>query len=129
MGGICSPLAAAVIHKRLDVLVWLLSRGADPNREDVVMTAAIYSTADILQLLIDAGSDVNWEWDGAPLLMYILTSRSALMSLRVLLAQPSLTLTSKLNRGKTPEQYPRDIGRPDLADMIAQEVSGALLAG
>ena len=83
---------------------------------------AVSSAADILQLLIDAGGDVNKSsWGCLPL-------HSALYNgsddkVRLLLAQPSLELDIK-HYGKRPEAYARSEGEPDLADLLIQEVSG-----
>ena len=49
------PLTAAVERKHHDVVVWLLSHGADPNGDKVLYYTATASTPAILQLLIDAG--------------------------------------------------------------------------
>ena len=57
--GVDLPLVPAVDQRHHDVVVWLLSHGADPNGEGVMWYGAWYSTAAILQLLIDAGGDVN----------------------------------------------------------------------
>ena len=68
------PLAAAVqLDFELDhhhVIVWLLSLGADPNGDDVMYYGTIRSTAAILQLLIDAGGDVNRSSHGQPPLFW-----------------------------------------------------------
>ena len=120
------PLAAAVRKKRDDVVVWLLSHGADPNGDKVLYHALQYSTVAILQLLIDAGGDVNREvggWQQLPLFLAVESFRSE-DYVRVLLAQPSLDFTIKSYDGDTPEQYARALDEPALAGMIAQEVSG-----
>ena len=117
------PLAAAASMRHHDVVVWLLSLGADPNGDSVMHYGAHDSTAAILQLLIDAGGDVNRESGGQPPLFPAVWGDNSEDNVRVLLAQPSLDFTIKYE-GKTPEQYARDEGEPALADMIAQEVSG-----
>ena len=88
-----------------------------------MVNGAYHSTAAILQLLIDAGGDVNRESRGqSP--MYDAVLANSEDNVRVLLAQPSLDLTITYE-GKTPDQYSRDWGeRPAVADMIAREVSG-----
>ena len=117
------PLRAAVWQKHHDVVVWLLSHGADPNGDCVMYCGAGYSTAAMLQLLIDAGGDVNRESGGQPPLFYAVEGLNSEDNVRVLLAQPALDFTIKWD-GKTPEQDARHWGRPAVADMIAQEVSG-----
>ena len=109
------PLTGAVFKKHHDVVVWLLSHGADPNGDKVMRFGAIFSTAAILQLLIDAGGDVNGN-GGRPQPLF-----SAILYLegnaQLLLAQPCLDL------GDTPKLYAL-VFRSPLADVIAQEVSG-----
>ena len=119
------PLAAVTRYTRhQDVVVWLLSRGADPNGPLVMGNAARQSTAAVLQLLIDAGGDVNRNCSGAPL--FCAVEGNGLDKVRVLLAQPSLDFTIEFY-GYTPEQYARDYCKPVMADMIAQEVSDVTL--
>ena len=122
-GGMVLPLRAAVLRQHYDLVVLLLSHGADPNGDQVMHHGAYYSTAAILQLLIDAGGDVNRNSGETPPLFSAIVGRTRQAEVRVLLAQPSLDLTIKHNR-KTPEQYARDRDEPALAVMIAQEVSG-----
>ena len=115
------PLKAAVQYKHYDVVVWLLSMGADPNVGGVMFHGAYSSTAEILQLLIDAGGDVNRESGGRPLFSAVDGGRED--NLRLLLAQPSLDVFFVKLGGKPPEEYARDNDKRVLADMIAQEVS------
>ena len=116
------PLAAAVARKHHDVVVWLLSHGADPNGCAVMFNGVHNSTADILQLLIDAGGDVNRNGGDRPPVFWAVYLDSV-DKVRVLLAQPSLDFHNKYGL-KTPEEYARANRKPALADMIAQEVSG-----
>ena len=119
------PLAIAVNKQNHAVVAWLLSHGADPNGDEVVYSGAFRSTAAILQLLIDAGGDVNRESCGRPpLFPAVLSISNSKDTVRVLLAQPSLEFAIESYDGETPEQYARDFGTPVVADMIAQEVSG-----
>ena len=118
------PLAAAVFRQHHDVVVWLLSLGADANGDDVMCWGAACSTSDILQLLIDAGGDVNRNSGGEPPLFGAVVGSFGDIEckVRVLLAQPCLDVVATRN-GVTPEEYARAMGKPVLADMIAQEVS------
>ena len=117
------PLRVAVAMEHHDVVVLLLSHGADPNGDHVMYSAVGWSTAGILQLLIDAGGNVNRKSYGQPPLFTAAVGDHSEDSMRVLLAQPSLHLTLTYD-GKSSQQYARDKGKPALADMIAQEVSG-----
>ena len=122
------PLTTAVDNKHLDVVVWLLSSGADSNGENVMYYGASTSTADILQLLIDAGGNVNRNCGGWPPLDAALWGLNYEDNVQVLLGQPSLDVLVNY-KGKTPEQYARDYRLPALADVIAQEVSDGLSCG
>ena len=116
------PLNAAVYNDHDDVVVWLLSHGADPNGDAVMWCGAACSTADMLQLLIDAGGDVNRKSDGLAPLISAVDGDNCERVVPVLLAQPSLYFTIKY-AGITLEQYAHDYGTPAVAAMIAQEVS------
>ena len=120
--GMWLPLAASAFTKRHDVVVWLLSHGADPNGDYVMFSAAYHSTAATLQLVIDAGGDVN-RTRGEPPLFAAVGGNNSEDNLRVLLAQPALNLFSTCD-GETPDQYAHDNGKPALTVMMAQEVSG-----
>ena len=91
--GTWPPLAAAVSNKHHAVVVWLLSHGADPNGEGVMWNCTCNSTAAILQLLIDAGGDVNRESLGKPPLFTAFIGTASEDKVPVLLAQPSLDFT------------------------------------
>ena len=119
------PLRGAVWEDHHDVVVWLLSHGADPNGPGVMWYGAFSSTAAILQLLIDVGGDVNRAIDGRPPLVCT-AFHDRVDNVRVLLAEPTLDLTVKCDN-KTPEQYARHYGKAAQADMIAREVSEGLL--
>ena len=121
-GGTYLPLAAAVASKQRGVVVWLLSHGADPDGDGVMWYAAITSSADNLQLLLDAGGDVNRKSSGEPPL-FAAVRWNKRDNVRVLLAQPCLDFTTTSYEDKAPEQYAHDNGKPAVADMIAQEVS------
>ena len=116
------PLTAAVPKQHHDVVVWLLSRDADPNGDGVIFYGTFHSTVAIVQLVIDAGGDVNRKSVGQPPLFTAVVNNSE-DKVRMLLAQPSLDLTITY-KGKTPEEYGRYNDNPAVADVIAQEVSG-----
>ena len=103
-----SPLAIAVARQHCDVVVWLLSHGADPNGYDVTLLGAHNSTSTILQLLMDAGGDVNRDSGRVPLLFIAVRGFNSEDKVRVLLAQPYLDLTTKY-KGRTSEQDARYI--------------------
>ena len=116
------PLAAAVHREWRDVVVWLLSRGADPNGDAVMACGAIIKDASILQLLVDAGCDVN-RHSGEQLPLFAAVEGYFFLenkdSVRVLLAQPSLALTVTFRRSG-PVEFAREWGKHALAEMIAQ---------
>ena len=122
-GGSVLPLTTAVSERHFEVVVWLLSHGADPNGDKVMFHNAYNSTATILQLLIDAGGDVNRKSGGAAPLIWAILGFSREDNVRALLTQLSLDFTVK-NNGRTPEQYACDYGTPVVVDIIAHEVSG-----
>ena len=113
------PLVAALTRRHVDVVAWLLSQGADPNG-DSVMYYGTDATPVALQLLVDAGGDVNRESSGGPPLFHALVCNSE-GSVRVLLATASLDF-AVLHDYLTPEEFAQDWRRPALAELIAQEV-------
>ena len=117
------PLTAV---RRADFVVWLLSHGADPNGDSVMHYAAWSFTAAVLQLLIDAGGDVN-RYSGFQRPLFLAVHFNCENHLRVLLAHPYLDLAVTCD-DRTPEQYAHHFGKPALADMIAQEVRRGFLA-
>ena len=117
-----NPLFAAVYNHHVDVVVTLLARGADPNGYWVMHTAVCHGTADVLQLLIDAGGDVNAESCGmSPLYIAVSFTVGAREAVTVLLAQPTLRLTAA-HDVVAPEQFARNSGLHELADTIGREV-------
>ena len=112
--GTYSPLAAAVVNSHHAVVVWLLSHGADPNGNAVIAFGTC-STGGILELLIDAGGDVNQRCDGwRPLFAAVFYGRED--NLRVLLAQPATDL----------KEYGHENRKGGLSGVVSQEVSGQL---
>ena len=111
------PLWAAVAWPNVDVATVLLSHGADPNGEGVMTAGNSHGTPDVLQLLIDAGGDVNVpERPG-----------SGAGILRVLLAEPAYDLTCSRHTTKPIEREVLFGGLyPALSAMIACEVSPAV---
>ena len=117
------PLTLAVIGGFYDIVVCLLSHGADPNGDGVMYNGVDDSTTAILHLLIDAGGDVNREsWGELPLVLPVKTLNKP--GLRVLLATPSLNLDVAQD-GKAPEDRVRNRYSlmDELADLIVEEVS------
>ena len=113
------PLTAAVYSKHEDVAVWLLSHGAYPNGDSVMFCGTYHSTAAILQLLIDAGGDINRKSNDEPTLFTAVRGFKSEGNVRVLLVQPSLDFTITYD-GKRPEKYARDKGKPVVADMACR---------
>ena len=117
------PLYAALVQQHRDIVVWLLcGHGADPNGTDVMYFGAKWGTAVILQVLIDAGGDVNQACYGEPLL-FVSISNTCYDSVHVLLGQPLLDCATTDSRSRTPEMYARYNGKRVVARRIAEEVS------
>ena len=119
------PLTSAVYKKQPDVVVWLLSLGANPNGNRIMMHGAINATAEILQLLIDAGGDVNRKTGGlvsrdsvGSSLLCMAVYHRCVDSVRVLLAQPRLSDATLLS-GRSEAMAARE---PDLESAISEEV-------
>jgi hypothetical protein len=123
-----TALHYAVHRKRRQLVVALLAVGADPNVKNnsgvtSVFEGADWSTADILQLLIDSDGNVNEpnNHGQTPLIVLVtLNKGDAAARLEVLLACPELDLDAKFY-WRTPEEWAVYMGRPQLADAIAVE--------
>jgi ankyrin repeat protein len=108
--------------------VALLAAGADANVKDdhgwtSVRVGSVYSTADILQLLIDRGGSVNEPDDlgQTPLIAFVSWNNGdAAARLALLLARPELDLDAELE-GKTAEQWAQERGYSELTAAIADE--------
>ena len=118
-----TPLRAAVFVGQRNIVKWLLSQGADPNGSGVMHDGVWIEQPPTLQLLIDAGGDVNNTSGLWRPLFQVLESGQA-DELALLLAQPSLDFTV-VDHGKTPQEYARYKGARAVADMIRDEVSGS----
>ena len=133
-----TPLCAAVRGPtiRLDVVKYLLSVGADPNGDETLPLVATgdFRRPEVLQLLIDAGGNVNGP--ESPSLLFLTVSNSGNApdivenKVRILLAEPSLRLdsVSEKNGSKTPEELAHDQEYVGAADLIQLEVRKALSA-
>ncbi len=123
-----TALHHSVLFKRRDLVVALLATGADANLTNncgktPIFEGAAYSTADILQLLIDAGGGVNEPRnDGCTPLIALIRYNvdGAAARLEVLLACPDLNLDATYY-GKTAEEWAVDRGYSQLAVAIAEE--------
>ena len=90
--GTITPLMAAVWRRHRDTIIWLLSLGADPNGDDVMRGGAVAGCGSgTLQLLIDAGGDVNRR-SGGELPLFSAVSNLQQDNVWCLLVQPSLDL-------------------------------------
>jgi ankyrin repeat protein len=123
-----TALHFAVLYKRRVLVVALMAAGADTNVKNKsgqtsVWMGAAFSTADILQLLMDGGGSVNEpnRFGLTPLIALVRwSSGDAAARLRVLLVCPELDLDAEYNR-KTAEEWATDTGRSELAVMIVEE--------
>jgi ankyrin repeat protein len=123
-----TALPFAVSWSRRELVVALLAAGADANVKDnsgwtSVAWGALASTADIPQLLIDGGGNVN-EPDNVGRTPLIVLARSnngdAATRLQVLLRCPELDLDAKYD-GMTAEEWAVRRGHSELAAAIAEE--------
>ncbi len=119
----------AVHLRRRELVVALLAAGADANAKGIhastsVLWGATYSTADILQLLMDGGGYVNKVsiLGQTALISLLMNNYGAVVAVRlqVLLACPHLDLDEEYE-GKTAEQWAMDRGYSELAVMIVEE--------
>ncbi len=107
-----SALHAAVHYQRRDLVVALLAAGANPNVKDdsgrtSVLEGAVWSTANILQLLIHGGSSVNEADDFGitPLIKLVRYNCGDVAArLQVLLACTELDLNAEYD-GRTAEEW------------------------
>jgi ankyrin repeat protein len=126
-----TALQWAVQWKRCGLVVALLAAGADANVKNLgghtsVLLGASDSTADILQLLLDGGGNVNEvSISGqSPLIALVRTNNGkAAARLQVLLACPELDLDVDY-KGKTAEQWAVHARHVELASAIAEERAG-----
>jgi hypothetical protein len=126
--GFCA-LHRAVLRKYCELVRKLLEVGADANIQDfqgrtVAWYAAVWSTAEILQLVIhDKGVNINVadHERETPLIALVQESNGdAAARLKVLLAHPDLDLDATCG-GKTAEQWAVHASHDSLAAMIAEE--------
>ncbi len=123
-----TALYYAVRFERRELVVALLAAGADANvknryGETSVWKGAFESTADILQLVINGGGNVNEpnNYGEAPLIAVGLWNKgNAPGRLQVLLACPELDLDATY-QCKTAEQWAATADYPELVVAIAQE--------
>ena len=131
-GRLSTPLRAAVFFKDPDVVAVLLSRGGDPNGDNVMHSGVVNGTPVILQQLLDAGGDVNADVSGVTLpprrLVFVAAASADEAVVRVLLSHPTLDLSVTME-GKTAEECAREWGRTAVADMIHDEVRPRLRVG
>ena len=117
------PLHAAVTSQNIDLVTWLLSRGASPNGDGVMRVGAGSRNPAIFQLLIDAGGSVNRASEGIPPLFEALRESNK-GCLKVLLRDPWTALWCKYNTRTAVETARVIHRRNDLAKLIQDEVRG-----
>lgn len=130
--GLLHYLSCASSHPegRLAAVHHALAKGADPNARGLygwtpLWKACWTGSSSVLRALVEAGGDPSaCADDGKPALLMAVSSENAdaPVRLRVLLDQPDVDL-HVVYAGKTVEQWARDGGRVDLADMIAAEAT------
>jgi ankyrin repeat protein len=122
-----TALHYAVLCKHSQVVVALLAAGADASKKNLVGETSIwegaaYSTAHILQLLIDGGGSVNEpdNFGQTPLIALVRYNFGNVAArLQVLLACIELDLHATYD-GKTAEEWAVHMGYSDLAVAIAE---------
>jgi ankyrin repeat protein len=123
-----TALHHTVLSKRRELVVALVAAGADANVTNLfgktpMWWGAAYSTADILQLLINSGGSVNEpdNYGQTPLIALVrYNCNDAPARLQVLLARPELDLDAKYD-GRTAEEWAVRRGHPEFAAAIADE--------
>jgi ankyrin repeat protein len=123
-----TALHFSMFSKRSELVVALLAAGADPNVSNTngvtsVWCAAMDSTADILQLVIDGGGNANKPCNNGqtPLIALVRYNKGdAAVRLKVLLACPDLDLDAQF-LGKTAEEWAAYMSHVELASAIAEE--------
>ena len=113
------PLSTAVTSRRDAVVVWLLSHGADATGGGLVRDATCSGTVSALQLLLDAGADVNGASDERPPLCCAPNTKAD--HVRVLVTQPLFDFT-RTYRGFTAVEYVCNHMWPAVSDIVVQEV-------
>ena len=119
------PLAAALCGRSLDFVKLLLRHGADPDGHEVMLGCAWFCPRDVLELMLDAGGDINDLGDGVPLLCAAIGGGRE-DNVRLLLAHPLLELDQPL-RGSSFEAHAVEKGKPAMAELIRAEVRGSYL--
>ena len=123
--GAMTPLYAAACRLHYDAVVWLLSRGAAVGADRIMFAAVQYRSRQILELVVDAGGDVNAETFGwLPLVLAVRTTSTTGEMVAALLAQPCLDVHVTY-LGRSVEALAVEHGKPHVADLIAREVSGS----
>ena len=87
-----TPLAAAVESRHVALVVHLLSLGADTAAADVMNTAMLVSTPEVVRALIDAGGCVNAVKGKQPPVFAAITPPDRFLApamVRLLLAEPT----------------------------------------
>jgi ankyrin repeat protein len=118
-----------VFYQRRELVLALLVAGADANVKNnygwtSVWWGAWFSTADVLQLLLDGGGSVNEPNSSGrtPLIALVSWTRGDVADrLGVLLGRPDLDLDATFE-GKAAEEWAEEEGHPELAAAIAAEV-------
>ena len=117
------PLRAAAMQRHRAVVALLLSAGADPNAGNALHLSVKSDPPDILQLLVDAGADVNYDGRFGRAIFSAVDGYASEGCLAVLLAQPSLDLfVTHAHYHTTPAQYARAMCRSRPCAMVEQEV-------
>lgn len=124
-----TPLYAAVVKQREDLVQKLTEKGADPNLADsegaLPLSESVLGAADlsITKMLLDKGANVNaQEKNGATALIYLATNSQTTSKNRTELARLLLDKGAdkniKDNKGKTAAVWAKEIGNTDVIELL-----------
>ena len=116
------PLHAAVCSKHYALVLHLLAHGADVAVPGLLALATFCNAVNVVQLLIDAGADVNLadDRDRLPRVAFLRLQHCAVFE--ALLSMPALDITTPDQRGRTCEEDAVEGEYAVAAVAIAKEV-------
>jgi ankyrin repeat protein len=124
-----TPLYAAVVKQREDLVQKLLEKGADPNKADsegaLPLSESVLGAADptITKMLLEKGANVNaQESNGATALIYLATNKKITPEKRAelvrLLLDKGADKTIKDKKGKTAAVWAKELDNTDVVELL-----------